>query len=177
MGKVAWGKTILLAWVVVVITFVVVYLSDAVFKTDYRLWCFATIRAFSLDKFGLILRFLPLWLMYYIPMSVSVNCFNYVDTGKKSWTSVAWQMFWTFLGPEIMIVAQYLVFFNTGFMITEAITGIAIIWLFPIVLILPLSVWISHKIYKATRNPYLGGIITGLVACILAVTNTLTYVP
>ena len=44
-------------------------------------------------------------------------------------------------------------------------------------MILPLSVWISHKIYRATRNPYLGGIITGLVACILAVTNTLTYVP
>lgn len=53
-------------------------------------------------------------------------------------------------------------------------TGIMGIWLYPIVLILPLASWICHKIYKKTNNPYLGGIIMGVIACILNVTNTLT---
>ena len=59
-------------------------------------------------------------------------------------------------------------------MITEMITGIAVIWLFPIIVILPLAAFICHKIYLKTRNPYIGGIIMGLIACILTVTNTLT---
>jgi hypothetical protein len=48
------------------------------------------------------------------------------------------------------------------------------IWLFPIVLILPLSSLICHLIYRKTKNPYIGGIIMGIIACILTVTNTLT---
>ena len=59
-------------------------------------------------------------------------------------------------------------------MVLDPITGIMGIWLFPIVLILPLSAFICHKIYKKTNNPYIGGIIMGIIACILTVTNTLT---
>ena len=59
-------------------------------------------------------------------------------------------------------------------MVLDPITGIMGIWLFPIVLILPLNILICNTIYRKTRNPYIGGIIMGLIACILTVTNTLT---
>lgn len=168
------GKSCLLAVLVVTAAFGIVFLSDALLLTDYRLWCFATIRAFDLSHLGSVLKFLPLWLLYYIPLSVSTNCYNYVDMGANKFKSVALAMFWVALAPAIMIVAQYAVFFTTGFMITEMITGIAVIWLFPIIVILPLAAYICHKIYLKTRNPYIGGIIMGLIACILTVTNTLT---
>ena len=172
-----WGviaKSAALAMLAVAAGFAIVYISDAVLLTDYRLWCFATIRAFDLRHLGMVLKFLPLWLLYYIPLSVSTNCYNYVDMGGCKWKSVMMTMFWVALAPAIMIVAQYAVFFTTGYMITEMITGIAVIWLFPIIVILPLSAFICHKIYLKTRNPYIGGIIMGLIACILTVTNTLT---
>lgn len=173
IGKDKMIKTIILALTVVCAAFALVFLSDYLFLTDYRLWCFATIRAFSADLIPEILKFAPFWLVYYIAMSVTGNCYNYVE-GKKSWTSVAWQMFFVFLGPQIMIMVQYIKFFITGKMFLDPITGIMGIWLFPIVLILPLSAFICHKIYKKTNNPYIGGIIMGLIACILTVTNTLT---
>lgn len=166
------GKSALLAAAAVAAAFALVYVSDALLLTDYRLWCFATIRAFDLSHLGTVVKFLPLWLLYYIPLSVSTNCYNYVETKKVP--AIAQQMFWVALAPAIMIVAQYTVFFTTGFMITEMITGIAVIWLFPIIIMLPLASWICHKIYLKTRNPYIGGIIMGLIACILTVTNTLT---
>lgn len=168
------GKTILLALTVVCAAFALVFLADYLFLTDFRLWCFATIRAFSADNISMILRFVPFWLVYYIITSVAANCYNYTDMGKKSWHSVAWQMFFVFLGPQIMIMGQYIKFFISGFMVLDPITGIMGIWLFPIALILPLSVLISHMIYKKTKNPYIGGIIMGIIACILTVTNTLT---
>ena len=168
------GKSVLLALAVVCAAFALVYISDAVLLTDYRLWCFATIRAFSAQHIPMILAFLPLWLVYYVTTSVSANCYNYVEMGKKPYSSVAWQMFYVFLGPQIMIMAQYIKFFTTGKMVLDPITGIMGIWLFPIVLILPLNALICNTIYRKTKNPYIGGIIMGLIACILTVTNTLT---
>jgi hypothetical protein len=58
--------------------------------------------------------------------------------------------------------------------VLDPITGIMGIWLFPIALILPLASLISNLIYRKTKNPYIGGIIMGIIACILTVTNTLT---
>ena len=164
------GMSVLLALLVVAAAFAIVYVSDALLLTDYRLWCFATIRAFSADHIPAILAFAPFWLVYYIAMSVSGNCYGYTE-GKLG---IAKQMFFVALGPVFMIAAQYIKFFVTGKMFLDPITGIMGIWLFPIALILPLSACICHKIYKKTNNPYIGGIIMGIIACILTVTNTLT---
>lgn len=166
-------RSVVLALAVVCAAFALVFISDYLFLTDYRLWCFATIRAFGADLIPAILKFAPFWLVYYIAMSVSGNCYGYTE-GKRSWSSVAWQMFFVALGPLTMILVQYGKFFITGKMVLDPITGIMGIWLIPIALILPLSALICHKIYRRTNNPYIGGLITGLIACILTVTNTLT---
>ena len=168
-------KSIILALVVVAASFAIVYISDYFLLTDYRLWCFATIRAFSASHIPNILLYLPLWLVYYIPLSVSTNCYGYTKRGRKGKrTGLGWSMFFAALGPAIMIVAQYTKFYTTGTLILDSLTGIMGIWLFPIVIMLPLAAYISHKIYVKTKNPYIGGIIMALIACILTVTNTLT---
>ena len=169
IGKQKMFRTIVLALTVVCLAFLLVFLSDYFFLTDYRLWCFATIRAFEAKHIAKILCFLPFWLVYYIATSVSANCYGYTKRG-----SVLRQMFLVFIGPAAMIAIQYAKFFITGKMVLDPITGIMGIWLFPIVVILPLSVLISNAIYKRTKNPYIGGIIMAIVACILTVTNTLT---
>jgi len=173
LSRKALGKTIVLALTVVAASFALVFLSDYLFLTDYRLWCFATIRAFDAELIPMVIKFVPFWLVYYIAMSVCGNSYGYTQ-GKKEWSSVARQMFFVALGPVFMIAAQYIKFFITGKMFLDPITGIMGIWLFPIAVILPLSAWICHKIYKKTNNPYIGGIIMGIIACILTVTNTLT---
>jgi len=173
------GKSVLLAVSVVVAAFALVFISDYLFMTDYRLWCFATIRAFAPHHYGVIAKYLVFWLVYYIALSVATNGFNYVQLGKKNCgcLSLLVQMFFVFIGPEIMIAVQYGTFFKGGFMWTEvagaggSITGI---WLYPIVFILPLAAFVCRKIYDKTKNPYIGGIIMGLIACITSVTNTLT---
>ena len=48
------------------------------------------------------------------------------------------------------------------------------IWLFPIVVILPVYAVISRILYKATKNPYLAGIIMALIITVMSCTNTLT---
>jgi hypothetical protein len=174
IGKEKLIRTIILALVIVSTAFALVFISDYLFLTDYRLWCFATIRSFSADHIPMILLFLPLWLVYYVITSVAGNCFNYTEMGKKSWYSVALQAFFVFIGPQIMVSVQYITFFISGKMVLDPLTGIMGIWLFPFLLILPLASVISHIIYRKTKNPYIGGIIMAIIACIMTVTNTLT---
>lgn len=175
-GKKLW-KTIVLSLAVVASSYALVFISDYLFLTDYRLWCFATIRAFSAASFGIIAKYLVFWLVYYIVLSVATNGFNFVKIGKNSWIPTIIQMFFVFIGPEIMIALQYITFFKSGYMLCEltslggSITGI---WLYPIVFILPLATFICSKIYRKTKNPYIGGIVMGIIACMIMCTNTLT---
>ena len=175
LGKGKMWRTILLSVIVVAASYGLVYLSDFLLLTDYRLWCFATIRAFSMSHLPNILLYLPLWLMYYIPVSVAGNCYNYTARGRKGKRGgLGWQMFFAALGPVIMTVLQYGKFYITGKLILDPLTGISGIWLFPIIVILPVAALISRVIYRRTKNPYIGGIIMALLACIMTVTNTLT---
>lgn len=176
-GRKLW-KTIVLAVTVVASAYALVFLSDYLFLTDFRLWCFATIRAFAPKHFAVIAKYLVFWLVYYIALSVATNGFNFVQLGKSKWLSTLVQMFFVFIGPEIMVGVQYITFFNSGYLWTETagVGGSIIgIWLYPILVILPLAVFVCSKIYKKTKNPYIGGIIMGILACMIAVTNTLTY--
>ena len=171
------GKSILLAVTTVAAGFALVFISDWLFLTDYRLWCFTTLRSFSASNFGLIARYIIFWLIYYVVLSIATNCFNFVSIGKKGWGSTAIQMFFVFIGPEIFMAAQLITFFTTGYQLCEG-TGIggsiSCIWLYPIVFILPLAAFMCSKIYRKTKNPYIGGIIMALIGCIVSVTNTLT---
>jgi hypothetical protein len=99
----------------------------------------------------------------------------------KEWVNVALMALFTVLGALVYVIIQYSTFFATGKSATEvmtpAISNIYGIWLFPILLYFPLAVILDRSLYKVTRNPYLGGIIFGLIMTIIACTNTLSQLP
>jgi hypothetical protein len=175
-------KTIVLALVVVATSFLIVFVSDWLFKVDFRFWVIP-IKAFTPDKFGIILMYLPFFLAFYVLHSIAINSFNYVNQGKE-WINVALMALFTTLGALVYVVLQYGTFFATGKSWTESMnppipnmSNIYGIWLFPILLFFPLAVILDRALYKVTRNPYLGGIIFALIMTIIACTNTLSQLP
>jgi hypothetical protein len=50
-----------------------------------------------------------------------------------------------------------------------------IVWLFPMLVILPVAAVISRKIYCLTANPYLGGFINAMLVTMISCSNTLTF--
>ncbi|SHI10400.1 alpha/beta hydrolase family protein [Sporanaerobacter acetigenes] len=166
-------KTIGLSLIVVVVSFALVFIADYFFKTDFRIWVIA-IKAFTPDKIAITLRYLPLFLIFYIANSMSVNSFNYVSIGKKEWMNTAVLALFNGLSAIVIVAMQYITFFKTGDVFFKSISTIAEIWLFPIVVILPLAAVVSRKIYRATNNPYLAGIINAIVVTLMTCTNTLT---
>lgn len=169
--------TILLAITVVAASYGLVFVADFFFKTDFRLWVLA-IKAFNVDKLPIVAMYLPMFLVYYIANSISINSFNNFKIGKKGGNNIAIMATFNALAPIIMVTIMYTTFMITGHLPNETMPwfggSIIGIWLFPIIVILPLAAWISRKIYRVTNNPYLAPIIVALVVTIMACTNTLT---
>lgn len=166
-------RTIALALIVVVSFFGIVFIADYFFKADYRMWVF-TVRTFTPNKIAIALKYVPMFLLYYIAMSVATNSFNYFSMGKKRWINTAVTAGFTGLAPAIIIAVQYITFFATGETYYSKVSNILGIWLFPIVVIIPVAAIVSRKIYRLSKNPYLPGIIMGLIITMMIASNTLT---
>ncbi|MEV8254570.1 CocE/NonD family hydrolase [Rhodoglobus sp. NPDC076762] len=161
-----------LSFVVVVSAYAIVFVLDYFFKTDFRWWVVA-VKAFTPDKVGIALMYLPLFAIYFVANSVAVNAFNRFSIRGKEWINTALLAFFNALAPIVLVVAQYTNFFTTGYTI-DGFGGIFSIWLYPVILILAVTAVISRKIYRETNNPYIAGFINAAIVTLISVTNTLT---
>jgi hypothetical protein len=168
-------KTIALALLVVFTTYLWVFIADFFFKTDFRIWVLA-IKAFTVDKLIVAIPYLPLFLIYYVANSVSVNAFNNNRLGNREWINIAVLAFFNSLPSIVLVVLQYSVFFSSGEMlfVKFPLGHLGGIWQFPIIIILAMAAIISRRIYKETNNPYLAGIINGVLVTVISCSNTLT---
>jgi pimeloyl-ACP methyl ester carboxylesterase len=164
---------ILLGLITVVAAFGIVFVLGYFFQTDFRLWVLA-IPTFTVDKLGIALMYLPLFLIYFLANSVAINSFNRFTIRGREWGNTAVLALFNSLAPIILVAAQYTVFAITGELI-PGFGGIFSIWLFPVIVILFVTAVIGRKIYRVTNNPYIGGFISAAVVTVISVTNTLTY--
>lgn len=175
-------KTALLSLAVCCGTYFIVFFADYLFKVDFRVWVIP-MKAFTPDKIGQIILYMPFFLAFYVVGSIAANSYNFVKMGNKEWINTAVLAFFNGLNVFVMVAVQYIHFFATGKTFSEvywgspATSNIQGIWLFPLVIYLPLAVIMSRNLYKVTRNPYLGGFIFATIMTIMACTNTLTFVP
>ena len=174
------GKSILLAITVICVSVSLIFFADYFFKADFRIWTLA-LKTFEAEKIGFALwPYLPLFLIYYVAISVSINCFNYNQIGGKL-NAVILALF-AALPAILMLSIQYGTYFNTNHMAWMQVSfsgsnpPMYILWMFPMVLILSGTALVSRAIYKATKNPYIAGIISGTIVTLLTVTNTSTTI-
>ena len=169
------GKTIGLGVLVALASYAWVFIADYFFTVDFRFWTFAA-RAFDSGKWKYILAALPYYLMYYIPNSMATNSFRYNKLGKHEWVNTAVVAVGNALGTIIILLIQYGVFAATGYSMWHPNGSVksAVGWTYAIVGILIVAPIVARKIYKKTNNPYLAGIINGILVAIISCTSTST---
>lgn len=165
------GIGVLLGVLTTAAAFTVVFAVDYFFKTDFRLWVLA-VKWFGPDKIGYALVVLPLFLIYFVANSLAINAFNRFKIGGREWINTAILALFNSLAPIVLVVAQYTTFANTG-MLIDGFGGIYSIWLFPVIVILAVTAVISRKIYRATGNPYVAGVINAAVVALVSASNAL----
>jgi hypothetical protein len=164
--------TVALAVLVIVLAYSIVFSADFFFITDFRLWVFA-IKPFSVDRFPFVLKMLPLFLLFYIPNSVALNCFNRFTVCGKEWLNTFILALFNASSGIAILLLQYGTFFTTGEMnpLIQAMQGI---YMIPIAVMLFMAAIITRKIYRVTGNPYLGGLIVGIAVTLITIANTQT---
>lgn len=165
------GHAFVLGLATTAAAFLVVFVLDYFFKTDFRLWVIA-VKTFTPDKLWFALLVLPLFAIYFVANSVAINSFNRFTLRGKEWINTALLALFNSLGPIVLVVAQYTTFFISGDTI-PGFGGIFSIWLFPVILILAVTAIISRKLYRATNNPYVGGFLNAMVVSLISVSNSL----
>lgn len=172
-------KTILLAIIVTVVSYSCVFLADYLCLADFRIWNVG-IKAFNANLLRIsIFPHAFLFMVFYIAFSVSNNSFNFNQIGGKS--SFVNNLIVTLTGllPLIvLLIVQYGTYFVTGhqpFSENDAGMNFAQLWAF--LIIIPGASIIDRMLYRVTKNPYLAGIITGVIVAIISCCNTTTSLP
>ena len=168
-------KTIGISVLTCFFAWLIVFMSDYFFQTDFRFWQWS-VRAFTASKLVPCLPFLPLFLFFYICNSIAINVQGYSTTlCKNEHLNLFILGILNCLSPLIIILIQYTTFASTGMQMWGAGYLARIpTWLHTSVIILFLTPYIARAIYKRTSNPYIGGIINGILVTLCMCMNSCT---
>lgn len=163
---------LLLAVVVVAVGYGLLFLVDAIFKTDFRIWTFA-FKTFEGSHLAASLIYIPFFFIYYFVASAAA---------VSNTSSEKLQGFWGYVlasltnmgGILVWLILQYGMLFSKGvaFYPNEALSGIILIALVPT---LAMASCFSKYLYKKTGNIWTAAFLNAILITIMSVANTTVY--
>lgn len=175
------GKTIVLAVLTVAAAYTCVFAGKFFFHADFRCYEIVRIVPFKASKLPVILwPYLPLFLTGYVASSIANNCFNYKVAGKNGkgqWKNLALCAVMSALPAILLYIPAYTYLQATGGaqLFPNGNDFIFVSWLISTLVMMPVSTVIGRKLYEITNNPYLGGIICGILMTMMKCMSTLTW--
>jgi hypothetical protein len=180
--KIPWRifwKTALLAVTVLSGAYLLVFFADYFFQTDFRIWSF-DLRIFNAAKIWVAIKYLPLFLVYYVINSLMASRVTFANWSerKQTWMAVLFNM----LTPALFLAISFLpLLFNEftfwglllkGDALLAGAGALLPILMIPFLPILGIAAYISVKLYRLTGNIWLAGLLNAMLITIITVANT-----
>ncbi len=162
------GKSVLLAVMTVGVAYVILFASDLIFNTDYRIWMIA-MRVFDVDKLLYAVAYFPAFALFYLVNSLNVECGNQVQ-GMPRWQATLISCIANIAGIAALIFIQYSGLIMNG---TFAYNSMRIVNLFPLLVLIPSATIICRSFYKKTGTIYTGALIMSMLYTLMTVSNTM----
>lgn len=158
------------ALVTVVLGYAVLFLMDALFKADFRIWTFA-FKTFDANILPAILRYLPTFLLFYIISTAGIT----VNTNTEKLQGVKGYLLAIALnagGAALWLAVQYIALFAGGVAAFpgSALSGIELVAMVPT---LAIAAVISRSLYKKTGNIWTPAFLNAILMTTMAVANTM----
>ena len=174
-------KTLLVALILFVIFYGMVYLSSALFHQDFR---FMLISASTIQPryFVTWLMYFPLFFIFYISNSIKVNC----SIGLEDWAE--WKVYLVgAISNSIALVFILLINYASFFLTGEVFYGYfgspqQEVWLyinmvFPLVVLMFVLPILNRIFFKFTNRAYLGAIVICMIFIMMSLTASVSYIP
>ena len=156
----------------VVAVYVVVFLVDAIFKTDFRLWVFA-FKTFEFSILPKLFYYLPTFLLYYLVSSVAI-AINTNTEKTQGFMGYVVAMLLNAGGITVLLLNQYGTLFATG--VAEypgmALPGILLVAMVPT---LAIAGCFSKALYKRTGNIWTPAFFNAILITLMTIANTCVY--
>jgi len=156
------------AVIAVAIGYLLLFVMQAIFGTDFRIWTFA-VRTFTVEHFITGLRYMPFFLIYYFVSAVALNA----DTrSRKGGYLLA--IFLNVGGLILWLIAQYGLDFARGVALYPAqnLNGIL---LFALVPVLVIAAVYARKLFEKTNNVWLPAFVNTILFTLVTVANTVMF--
>lgn len=160
------------ALVTVVIVFALLFIVDAIFKTDFRIWTFA-FKTFDANILPAVLKYLPTFFVFYLISSASI----FVNTNTASLQGIKGYLLAMALnagGILVWLIRQYGTLFATGVAAhpNAALSGIVLVAMVPT---LAIAAIISKALYQRSGNIWTPAFLNAMLMTVMTVANTTVY--
>lgn len=164
--------SLVVAVIVVVAGYALLFLVDALFTTDFRIWTFA-FKTFEASAIPAALKYMPFFFIYYL-VSGSAAVSNTSSEKLQGVKGYVLASLTNMGGIALWLVLQYGKVFATGsaFYTSQALSGIILVALVPTLII---SSCFTKYLYKKTGNVYLAAFLNTMLLTMMTVANTTVY--
>ena len=153
-----------------VIGYAVLFLVDALFKTDFRIWTFA-FKTFDANICPAVLRYLPTFLLFYLisTASITINCGR-----MKGIRGYLLAIALNAGGIILWLLLQYAVLYATGVAVFPgaALSGIVLVAMVPT---LAIAACVSRALAKRTGNIWTAAFLNALLITVMTIANTTVW--
>jgi len=160
--------SLIIAVLTVVAAYLVLFVIQAIFGTDFRIWVLA-VRTFKADRLVTALRYIPFFLVYYF---INVVAINANTRGRKGGYALA--ILLNIGGLVLWLICQYGKDFITGVALfpAQSLNGILLIALFPC---LGVAAVFARKLFEKTNNVWLASFVNTMLFTMITVANTVMF--
>ncbi len=165
-------SSLIIAIIVSVVGFALVFIVDGIFKVDFRIWTFA-FKSFEWSAIPAAVKYMPFFLIYYLEMGAAAVSNTSSEKLQGAWGYVLAALT-NMGGITLWLVLQYGKLFATGaaFYPGEALSGILLQALVPT---LAIASCLTKYLYKKTGNIYAGAFLNTILMTIMTIANTAVY--
>ena len=167
-------KSSLLAVVTFAAMISLTYLAGYVFQMDLRMYLWG-IRQIPFDKLYLLFIYAPFFILFAIAVSLSINGMNYVKfASEKEWVNTLIVGVLNMIPPLLITVIGFSLFKKTGIQPNIFGSDYTFTNMINAIPAYPIAVVYIRILNKNTKNPYIAGIIVGLLFAFFQVASMFT---
>ena len=154
----------------VAIGYAVLFLMDALFLADFRIWTFA-FKTFDGNILPAIMQYLPTFLAFYLVSTASIT----INTNTEKLQGIKGYLAAIVLnagGAALWLAVQYISLFSTGVAVNDgsALSGIMLVAMVPT---LSIAAIVSRNLYKRTGNIWAPATLNAVLMTTMTLANTM----
>lgn len=167
-------KSILVALGGCCVVFIIVWIANDLFKVDYHYYLWG-LKNIPFENIGVFFAYLPMFLLFGLAVSISVNSAYHCRIGKEpEWVNDLFFAVMNLLPSLVITFVGFYLYAKNG--VKPMIFGSTYTYTYTInaIPVFPVAVILIRRLFKRCNNPYIPGIIAGILMCWLQVSCSFT---